>query len=295
MLRIAIIGGHGFVGRNLYKKLAQKHDTRVFDVVDDTIDVTNEKTFSDFVDFDPEIVYFLAAKMRMGDFVPDCTCGWNINVNGLINTLQHCVKLKSFKKIIFSSTVHVYAGTHDTHVDENTSIDSVNNNIHPYALSKITGESIIKSFHLMHGIKYTILRFGVIVGPDGHSDMVVHSFISQALSHKVLNIQGDGETHRCFVFIDDVVDCLRRVISAGDDQTYNCCYNKSVTINNIVEVLSETIPVVNVVYNSSRPGDFSCPHVDNTKALVELNWQPRISFKSAVSQYKKWCITNKYC
>ena len=289
MNKIAIIGGAGFIGTKLNRYLRSKGcDIRVFDIKDNSIDVTRPSTYYNLIDYNPDYIFHFAAKMRMSDFHPSPKPGWDVNVTGLINTLECCNKLTNLKRVIFSSTVHVYSATNDTTVDEDTVL-SHQPALHPYALSKITGEDIIKSYNLMNGLNYTILRFGVVYGPEGHSDMVLHKFIQQSLADTPVTITGN--TTRCFVYIDDLIQALYKCIESDkiDNQTINCCYDYSVSIMNLIKMLR----LSSFFWTESRVGDFNCPTVSNNKAKILLNWSPETTLEQGIENCKNWYVANK--
>jgi UDP-glucose 4-epimerase len=290
-MKIALIGGAGFVGSSLAKKL---DNTTIIDIARPKegryiypIDVSAAKSIAGvFSWFKPDIVYYMAAMIRSEECRLDPVGASNVNIQGLVNTLQACVNV-GVKRVIYSSTVHVYANVREDAVAEDTHIPFPD---HIYPCTKLVGEQLIKSFHSLYGLPYTILRYGVVCGPRGHSDMVVHSFINKFINDETLVIEGDGTIKRNFVYIDDLV---RGNILALDpkakNETFNICDDRIVTIQEIVDIVStlEDKPI-KVKAVKERKGDFKGIRVLNNKAWDVLGWKPTVTLEDGIKNYYQW-------
>ena len=294
--KVLVIGASGFIGSNLCKRLVVSgYEVYGCDIVRPkkpvqynhlNCDITKYQDVKNMMSIvSPDYVYCLAALMRMSDFHPELKPGWDVNVTGLVNVLECCKDIKSLKKFIFSSTVHVYSACNNDKVDEQTPLHN-QKNLHPYALSKLTGENIIKSFNMMTGLPYAIFRFGVAVGPGGHADQVIHRFVELCENKQTITIQGTGDTSRCFVYIDDLINCIYDAINVGTNDTYNCCISDTITIKEIVDIIN--VNNTEVVHTPGRAGDFSCPVVCNMKAKNNLNWYPVNNVFDSILKYKIW-------
>ena len=290
-MKIALIGGAGFVGSSLAKKL---DNTTIIDIARPKegryiypIDVSDAQSIAGvFSWLKPDIVYYMAAMIRSEECRLDPVGASNVNIQGLVNTLQACVSV-GVKRVIYSSTVHVYANVREDTVAEDTPIPFPD---HIYPCTKLVGEQLIKSFYSLYGLPYTILRYGVVCGPRGHSDMVVHSFINKFINDETLVIEGDGTIKRNFVYIDDLV---RGNIVALDlkakNETFNICDDRIVTIQEIVDIVStlEDKPI-KVKAVKERKGDFKGIRVLNNKARDVLGWKPTVTLEEGIKNYYQW-------
>jgi UDP-glucose 4-epimerase len=290
-MKIALVGGAGFIGSSLAKKL---DDATIIDIARPgegkyiyPIDASNEKSIAGvFSWLKPDIVYYMAAMIRSEDCRLDPVGASNVNVQGLVNTLQACVT-HNVKRIVFSSTIHVYANVKEDTASEDTHVPFPD---HIYPCSKMIGEQLIKSFHSLYELPYTILRYGVVCGPRGHSDMVAHSFVNKFINDETLVIEGDGTIKRNFVYIDDLV--RGNILALGDkaeNETFNICGDQSVTIREIVDIVGtlEDKPI-KVEIGKERKGDFKGVTVINNKARDVLGWIPKVTLAEGIRNYYQW-------
>lgn len=291
-MKIAIVGGSGFVGSNLARQL---DNATIVDIVKPPdslravypVDVTDENSIRGvFSWLKPDIVYYLAAVIRSDDCRLDPVTASKVNIQGLVNTLQACVDSK-VSRIIYSSTIHNYANVESDPISEDVTIPFPD---HIYPCTKLIGEKLIMSFNEMYDLPYTILRYGVVLGPGGHSDMVAHSFINRYINDETLILNDDGSTKRCFVYIDDLT---RGNIAALDvraeNQIFNICDDRVVSIRDIAKMVSalEDKPIKTKI-GKPRPGDFKGARILNNKARDILGWRPSVTLEEGIKRYYKW-------
>mgnify|MGYP003640326256 CR=1 FL=1 len=288
-MKIVIIGASGFIGTHLSEHLRKSGDEVVcLDIIDGSIDVTDLSIVERvLMQLSPDIVYILAAKMRVSEFHPSPTSGCDVNIQGLSNVMYVCSKIPNLHKIVFSSTIHVYSCTSDSHVDENTVLD-YNNIVHPYAWTKLSGEALVRSYGESLGVPYMIMRFGIVYGPQGHTDMVLHRYIDNSITHTPVDCYGTGEVKRIFVHVHDLVRGLREAgVCSHVNETINLCNTNTISIREIIELVSSVYNQLQVNYTSERALDFSSPEISNDKAFKYLQWTPDVSMDYGIKSYRE--------
>ena len=158
-MKCMVIGGAGFIGSNLVDRLIDDgHDVKIVDNLstgkEENIN-PNAKFFNkDITDInkmwpyqvdemfgDVDIVFHLAAKARVQPSIESPVEYNNVNVSGLLNVLDACVKYK-VKRFVYSSSSSVYGNVEKFPTDEETEL----NPLSPYALQKLIGEQYSKLF-----------------------------------------------------------------------------------------------------------------------------------------------------
>ena len=82
----------------------------------------------------------------------------------------------------------------------------------PYAASKKAAEVLAYSYHALHGLDVSVLRFFTVYGPAGRPDMSVFRFVRQIAEGETLIVYGDGSQLRDFTYVEDIA---RGTIAAG--------------------------------------------------------------------------------
>lgn len=292
-MKICVIGGAGFIGSNLVRRLREsKHHVCVVDI---NVPVGSDVVECDVRDLDQvqrlnlpqyDAVYLYAAIMRAGECMCDPVNAYNTNVTGVVNVLT-CLR-GADTRLIFSSTVHVYNDPLMDNVDEMTVIN-FNFPMHIYPNTKLVGESLIRSYADMYGVNYTILRFGIVYGPQGHMDMVLHRFVDIAKKSGTLQITGDGEVMRNFVYIDDIVNGSVSALSPeANRETVNLCSDYGVSVINIAGMIRKVLGECEIGFLPPRKGDHSEPMISNKKAKRLLNWSPTVNITEGIRKSIEW-------
>lgn len=295
-MRIAVIGGSGFIGSHVVDKLLDRgYDVTVFDIMSPhRTDVRH--IFVDLFDFhrltiamagDYDAYYLLAAMSNVNDVYANPLEAGLLNIQGVINVLE-VLRRKGKGRLIFSSTVWVYMLATDTEVDENTPLlpSAVN---HPYTASKVASEMNIWAYHKLYNIEFTILRYGIPYGPRGRSGTVINNFVAKAFRGEPLTIDGDGRQYRSFIYVEDLAEGNVAALSeVAKNQVYNLDGMRPVSIKELAETVGRLIPNVKIEYRAARPGDFVGKVASSEKAYRELNWQPKVDIEEGVRRYVRW-------
>lgn len=309
-MRIAIVGGSGFVGGHVADVLLKAgHDVVLMDkqpprfhpsVMYQELDVLDRTAcLSAFTSF--QVVFHLAAMSNTQQAVNDPWLCTQLNCVGTVNVLDGCKNAGVERVVIAGSTllsglqVQWFAdgdSPRDTIVEADP-VDVIRSE-HPYVTSKLFEEMIARDYEAQYQLPVTILRYGIQYGPRMTPGVVVHSFIERALAGRALTIHGDGRQWRQYVHVEDVAKAHLAVIDRWDESqggTYNLVSDDIVTIQDIADAVSKAIPGTRIEHGPSRQGDITVKPVSYEAARRDLLWEPKISLedgiKSTVDYYRK--------
>lgn len=285
-MRIAIVGGSGFIGtRTAIELMCAGHDVTIIDIKRITVpvveyvhaDATNYMDILQALDNNFDVVYMLAAISDSSENKRTPLLALDRNIMALANVLQAIDRLK-INRIIFSSTVWVYSVAEPTHVNEQTPL-IINHSDHIYTTSKLTGETLIRNYHDMCGVNYTILRYGIAYGPGCHPDTILSKFMYNAFASKPLKITGNGSIHRNFLNVKDHArgNLLALKIEA-ENQTINLEGPEKITLARVADRVKQLHGDVEIIYTDQRSGDYTGKCVCNNKSKQLLGWSPSVDF-----------------
>jgi UDP-glucose 4-epimerase len=300
MMKIAVIGGSGFIGSHVVDKLLEAgHDVTVFDIMRPHRDYIRH-VFLDLLDFHRVVValaggfdavYLLAAMANVDDVVESPLESVLVNSQGAVNVLE--AVRRHGGRLILASTSWIYTmagdnGAAHPSIDEEEPLRLHKVN-HVYTASKIAAELYIRSYNTLYGVEYTILRYGTPYGPRGRKGTVISNCIEQALCGKPLIIKGDGRQTRNFVYVEDLAEGnVAALQPAARNGTFNLDGRRSVSIREIAETIRNLLGSVEIRYEEGRPGDFQGGVISCERALTDLGWSPKTEIREGISRYIDW-------
>ena len=300
-MKCMVIGGAGFIGSNLVDRLVDDgYDVKIVDNLstgkEENIN-PNAKFFNkDITDInkmwpyqvdemfgDVDIVFHLAAKARVQPSIESPVEYNNVNVSGLLNVLDACVKYK-VKRFVYSSSSSVYGNVEKFPTDEETEL----NPLSPYALQKLIGEQYCKLFSELYDMETVSLRYFNVYGDsmslEGAYKLVIPIFTEQILNGEPMTINGDGEQKRDFTYVGDVVQAN---ISAGtldrkfNGDVFNIGHGDNRTVNQIADYIGgdrvHRDPVI----------EPKATLANNKKAKDILNFNPSKNIEDWIPSWKK--------
>lgn len=277
-MRVLITGGAGYIGTALCQALltdksieqmtiydnlsrpnynlfigVQKLDDRFRFIEGDILDSRSLRRAVK----DADVVFHLAAKVTTPFADQDAHLFEQVNHWGTAE-VTYAVEESDVKQLIYLSSVSVYgSGT------EMKSIDAQLNPKTFYGISKMRGEEHVR--RLSDKTDVRIVRCGNVYGYNRSMrfDAVINKLIFEANYHGKINIHGSGEQSRPFVFIDTVTAALHSLISSKKDQETINLVEHNYSINDIVEVLKELYPELEMIF------------INNNMKLRELKVDPK--------------------
>lgn len=294
-MRVAVIGGSGFIGSHVVDKLIEAgHDVTVYDIMRPHREDVRH-IFLDLFDFHKvvvglagnyEVVYLLAAMANVNDIYKNPLETAIVNFQGVVNVLEAMRRYGG--KVILASTVWIYMMAEEENVNEETAL-LVQNVNHTYTASKVAAELYMQSYSKLYNTEFSILRYGIPYGPRGREGTVIYNFVKRALSGEPLIIDGDGSQYRNFVYVEDLAEGNVAAISpVAKNKIYNLEGIRPVTIKEVAETVSKLIEDVKIEYREARPGDFKGRVASNKKAFRELGWKPKVDLEEGIRRYIRW-------
>jgi len=302
-MKILVTGGAGYIGSVLVNKLIEQgHEVNVIDDLSngfrENIDKKAIFTEGSILDKDNlnkalegvEMVYHLAAKIRVeeGESKPDLYK--KVNVEGTLNLLKACAA-KKINKFIFASTAAVYGNPDEFPVNENSKTNPVN----VYGATKLEIDNYLEANAKNMGISTICFRFfnigGALKTKEGSWLKIKHEgathlipSILHSSSNKPLLIFGndwptkDGTPTRDFVHVVDLADALIKALNTSEksgNQIINLGTATGSTVLEVVKTAEKSLnKVISFNFAGRRAGDSFALVTSNQKAQEVLNWQP---------------------
>ncbi|WP_033828850.1 GDP-mannose 4,6-dehydratase [Bacillus andreraoultii] len=289
-MKALVTGGAGFIGSHLVEQLvAFNHEVHVFDNlsvgnignVNQTAqlhryDIRSEEAKRWIQEEKPDVIFHLAAQADVGISIHEPVFDADVNINGTINLLE-ASRVAGVKKFIFSSTSAVYGDLEKEKINEKDPAIPKSY----YGASKLSAELYIHIFSQLYQLPFTILRYGNVYGPrqtaKGEGG-VIAVFLEKLKAGQSLNIHGDGEQTRDFIFVKDIVLANLAAVEQGDRGVFNISTGKATSINEIIEKLIDIHgEKVAINYTVERTGDIKHSCLMNEKAKKTLSWSPQVS------------------
>ncbi|WP_035055341.1 NAD-dependent epimerase/dehydratase family protein [Desulfuromonas sp. TF] len=302
--KILVIGGSGFIGRNLINSLVSHgllvrnldrfkpgwSDSRVEFVEGDF----SASHLLDQVMNSCDVVYHLASTTLPKTSNDDPQFDITTNLVGAVNLLELSVR-KGIKKFIFiSSGGTVYGAPASLPVSEN----HPNNPTCSYGIVKLAIEKYLKLFHKSHGLDTCSLRLSNPYGPYQRVDSIqgaVTIFCNKAINDETIEIWGDGSIKRDFIYIDDAVRAMVSTLANDfSGQEINIGTGIGTSLNDLIQIIESILDKkIDVSYKAPRDFDIKDIYLDIQKARKLLDWEPEIGLKAGMEHLIQWMINSK--
>ena len=283
MAKILLLGGTGFIGQPLLKKLEEKHSLKIM-IHNSKINTEAEKFKGDILDkmsFFDEIRNGETIINLLGQFTPNESDYIRSNIVGGLNLLNSCIE-KSIKQIILISSINVYGENLNMPSKENDPLNPISS----YGQIKMITEQIYKHFSKMHGINITVLRLAGIYGTtqdNGFLAQIIKSIKDKTIIPICYN---KGKQKRDLLYIDDAINCILNAIDCqlGGFNTFNVSSGERYSMKELISMIEKiSKSKISVKYSPEIP-DERCIWADNTKAKRLLDFNPGIEIQTGLTK-----------
>ncbi|MDK2796296.1 MAG: UDP-glucose 4-epimerase [Archaeoglobaceae archaeon] len=301
---ILVTGGAGFIGSHVVDRLVEMDEVIVLDNLSSgKKEFVNEKAELHVIDLAEDSiseflggvdeVWHLAANpdVRIGAERPD-----EIYRNNVLATyrLLEAMRKANVKRIIFTSTSTVYGEAKHIPTPE----EYPTHPISLYGASKLACEALIESYCHTFDFQAYIYRFANVIGKRS-THGVIYDFIKKLRENpEELEILGNGEQNKSYVYIDDCVSAMFAGLKAGERvNIFNIGSEDQIKVKRIAEIVSEEMGL-NPRFRFTGgergwKGDVPVMLLSIEK-LKNLGWKPRFGSEEAVRKAVRDLLDEKH-
>ena len=165
-----------------------------------------------------------------------------------------------------------------------------------YGWEKLYAEQLCHYYSHDYKLETRIVRFHNVYGPLGtyeggreKAPAAVCRKVALAKDHEAIEIWGDGEQTRSFMYVDDCVEGLVRLMASNYADPLNLGTDRLISINGLVDIVSE-IAGKHLIkrHDRSKPQGVRGRNSDNSRLREILRWEPKITLKSGLSVTYRW-------
>ena len=311
---VVVTGGGGFIGGHLVARLLEEGHINVrsvdvkpmgewyqhHDGVEDMqLDLTMRDSCMKALD-GASTVYNLAADMGGMGFIENnralCMLSVLTSTHVLVAAQEHGVE-----RLFYSSSACVYAA--DKQIDANiTALKE--SDAYPaepedgYGWEKLFSERMARHFREDFGMQTRVARYHNVYGPhgtyDGGREKAPAAMCRKVIEAKMtgdpsIEIWGDGEQTRSFMYIDDCLEGTRRILDSDIIEPINLGSDELVSINELVSIVEEIGGItLNRSYKTDAPQGVRGRNSDNTMIQELMGWAPSVSLRDGMERTYRW-------
>jgi len=324
--KILVVGGAGFVGSALTRRLVTQNPKEVI-VVDNLLSadiaqvpehdavsfvhasITEDKVLYDLPE-DLDYVFHLATYHGNQSSIEDPLKDHENNTLTSLKLFDRISRFKQIKKVVYAAAGCTIAKK--TFDDTEATVESEEVSLYldsPYQMSKIFGEFYGNYYYMRYQLPFVKARFQNVYGPGevlgagiwrGNANTVwrnvTPTFIFKALHQEALPVENGGIATRDFIHVDDVAEGLMACALKGNaGGVYNIASGVETSIGELAQMINEmttnTTPIGDM---PKRAWDRSGKrHGDPTKSMQELGFAAKTSLPEGLKETIDWTVQNQ--
>ena len=303
-MKTLVAGSTGLVGSAIVRALKESGQ-EVIEVSSKIVDLTNrEATFNFLQEKKPDLVIDAAAKVGgigANNSLPVDFLSVNLQIQTNLMDAAHAAQVEKF---IFLGSSCIYPRQSPQPIKEEYlltgPLESTNS---AYALAKIAGIELIKSYRKQYGHKWISLMPTNLYGPNDNFDLesshvlpaLINRFVTAVDSGMdKVTLWGSGQVLREFLHVDDLAQA---VITAGkkyDGESHlNIGSGKDLTIQALAELISKQAGFNGKINWDRDKPDGTPRKVLDISRIRSLGWEPKISLNDGITQTIDWYRKNR--
>jgi UDP-glucuronate 4-epimerase len=235
----------------------------------------------------PDAIVHLAARAGVRPSIADPALYAAVNVVGTVHWLESACRVEPRPRFVYASSSSVYGDRPNAPFRETDPVDLP---VSPYAATKKACELLAYTFHHLHGLPVTGLRFFTAYGPRNRPDLAIAKFAALIERGEPVPMFGDGTTRRDYTYVDDIVDGIVRAIErCTDHHLYNLGNSSPIALGAMIEAIGEALgKTPRIERLPEQPGDVRQTCADVTRVAAELGYAPRTPFREGLARFVAW-------
>jgi len=287
-LRVLVTGGSGFIGRHVVARLRARGDeVSVVDLKpfpDPDVrcivgDLRNRSVAEEAVTRDLDGVVHLAAITSVLLSVNEPDAVFHTNVVATEYLLEQCRQL-GVRRFVFASTNAVAGDVGTATIDETLSLRPLT----PYGATKAAAEMLMSAYAASYGLTCVALRFTNVYGAGMQTkDSVIARLMRAALTGGGIQIYGDGEQLRDYVYVTDAAAAIEHGLAMANSDVLTIGAGESVSMNELHRLTAEVTDVaISKEHVPGKPGEMPAVIVDISHA-ASVGWTPAFTVREGLA------------
>jgi len=296
--RVALIGAGGFFGTNLARYLAPRlAELRCFglklsfpEAMQGLTWVTGDMADASLNDVlaGCDTVIHLASTSAPGTDL-DISADAEANVMASLRLFDRCVAAGVKRVIFISSGGTVYGIPGHVPIPESAPTLPIT----AYGVAKLAIEKYLEVYSRLRGLDYRVLRISNLYGPyqtTAKMQGVVAAFLARSLCGEPLEIWGDGQVVRDYVYVEDAAAAVLAAMRyEGSERIFNIGGGMGLSLNEVIAAIETLLGRhLEKNYKPGRPVDVPVNILDCALAKLELGWTARTDFTEGLAHTAEW-------
>ena len=165
-----------------------------------------------------------------------------------------------------------------------------------YGWEKLFTEKLCQYYREDFGLETRVVRFHNVYGPLGTYDggkekapAAISRKVALAHDGDTIEVWGDGEQTRSFMYIDDCVEGILRLMYSDHHEPLNLGNDRLVTVNELVDIIAGVAGKrIHKRHDLSKPQGVRGRNSDNSRLREVLGWEPRITLEQGLAETYRW-------
>lgn len=311
MKKVLVCGAGGFIGGHLVKRLKQegfwvrgvdlKHHEYTQLPADEFIigDLRDVQVCKDVLK-DIDEVYQLAADMGGAGYIFTGENDANVMHNSAtinLNIADLAVKM-GVKKVFYSSSACMYPAYNQEDPDNPKCSEDSAYPAAPdseYGWEKLFSERLFLAYYRNYALKVRIARFHNIFGPEGtwqggkeKAPAAICRKVAEAEEGGFIEIWGDGKQTRSFLYIDECIEAVRRLMESDFTGPVNIGSEEMISINGLAELVMDIAGKKLTIKNVPGPVGVRGRNSDNKLIREKLGWDYTMTLRQGLEKTYAW-------